>query len=277
MRITSVELHPAGSSAVCVLSFRDPGRQNPYSVKAIVGLDADEIVSRYYGGSGSTAKYNLSLVKREPVIRISLNPRAAQGETYSSLRDELYKMIASSRTGLLELQFKDGSTVVAAISGFVTKLEAPHFEKEPEVQLTIDCEDGLLRAPTDTIVSLVGLDPASTTILDNASTAPHGLKLEIGIIGPVNDILIKNPDDPTWQFNAPGVALNAGDVLQISSEEGAKYFQFLRDGYTWGLANKIVAGSVWPIMFPGATKLGLTPSVNLHWNSISYRRTYWGV
>ncbi len=47
MRVTSVELHPANSSDICVLSFRDPTHANPYNVKEIIGLDADEIVPRF--------------------------------------------------------------------------------------------------------------------------------------------------------------------------------------------------------------------------------------
>ncbi len=100
---SSVELHPANSSDVCVLSFRDPTHANPYNVKEIIGLDADEIVPRFYGGSGNSKFYNLLLEKREIVIRVELNPKFGEFETFSDLRDKLYRLIASSRTGIIQI------------------------------------------------------------------------------------------------------------------------------------------------------------------------------
>lgn len=154
MKITSVELHPSGSSDICVLSFRDPSRANAYNVKAMVGLDADSIVARYYKGLGSSKAYNLSLEKRDVVIRIGLNPDFSQDETYSDLRDDIYRMIASSRTGLLQIQFKNDLAVLGVVSGFVQKVEAPHFQQEPEVQITVECLDPMIR----------GLDPINVDI-----------------------------------------------------------------------------------------------------------------
>lgn len=154
MKLTSIEIHPTGSSEIAVLSFRDPGSVNPYNVKGITGLDAEAIVPKHYKGSGSSNFYHMSLENREIAFRIGLNPRFSEYDTYSDLRDALYKMIASSRTGKLQLQFKNGIEVVAAISGSISKFETPLFDKTPEVQITITCDEPMLKALDPVVIEL---------------------------------------------------------------------------------------------------------------------------
>lgn len=279
MKITSVELHTANSSDFATLSFRDPQNLNPYNVKGIDGLDADDIVPRYYGGSGGSAKfYNLTLEKRTLVVRIGLNPRMSQAESYSNLRDDLYRFISSSRTGLIEVQFKNALATIATISGFVTKFEAPHFEKTQEVKLTISCDDPLLRAPNPVTVDLDDLLPAETVITDAFSTAPHGFIFGMDIATPRASILITDPDDDSWSFEVtPAGGFLADDILIFSSEYNDKFLYLVRDLEEIHLADKISAGSVWPIIFPGVNTFSFDEPAGLSWTLIEYRPTYWGV
>lgn len=286
MRITSVELHPSGSANVAVLSFRDPNRDNPYNVRAIAGLDADEIVARYYGGSGTAPKfYALALEKRTPIFRIQLSPRFGVDETYSSLRDDLYRMISSSRTGKLFIHFKNGDDVVAAISGFVSKFETTLFNKEQEVQITVDADDPMLRALDTTVIPVAGLDPANTTIHDPLSTAPHGLKFALEFVKVKASVKLRDPLDPSWSFEVTPVGgFLVGDVLHFSSEQNDKYLYIQRGVDKIHVADKITPGSVWPILFPGDTVLtvdGVNVDANqvrnINWSAISHRPAYWGV
>lgn len=285
MRITSVELHPAGSANVAVLSFRDPSRSNSYNVRAITGLDADEIVARYYGGSGGSAKfYDLDLEARQPIFRIQLNPNYSEDESYSNLRDELYRMISSSRTGKLSVHFKNGETVVAAISGFVKKLESPLFEKEPEVHITLDADDPMLRALEPIELDVEDLNPDETVITDDLSTAHHGFKFALSFAEAEASVNFHDPDDDTWSFEVtPAGGFLIGDVLHFSSEKNDKYLYIQRDVDQIHVADKITSGSVWPILFPGINTLkvdGVTivgAGYNVNWDSISHRPSYWGV
>lgn len=280
MRVTSVEIHPANSANAIELSFRDPRRLNPYNVKAIVGLDADEITQHYYGGSGSenAAYYELSLKKREIVVRIELNPSFLGGESYSDLRDNLYRLISSSRTGMVQLQFKDGDDVVASISGFVSKFESPHFAKTQEVQITIGCENPLLRSPDPIITDVSGLDPALTTVTDSLSTAPHGFTLGLNVLANIMHVIISDPGDSNWMFD---VFLTPyfipGDVIHLSSEYNNKAAYLDRSGTIIQLGNNIMPTSVWPILFPGDNNFELAEPASLEWDYINYYPTYWGV
>lgn len=280
MKITTVEIHPAGSSNVIVLSLRDPARELPYNIKTIIGLDADEIVSRYYGVSGdqNTRFYDLTLEKREPILRIELNPDFSLNQTYSDLRDELYKIISSSRTGLLQLHFKNGFEDVAVLSGFVQKFEASLFTKTPEVQLTLKCPDPWLKAPLPVIMDISGFDPGSTNIVDNVSTAPHGFGFEMEFTGDVDILTINNQDSPGWSFAiAPVGGFLSGDVLHYSSELSERFLFYNRAGLIMHLADVVVPGSIWPILFPGNNYFTFSHADFLNWVQIAHYPTYWGV
>lgn len=276
MKLTGVEIHPANSSDVAVLSFRDPRGLNPYNVKAITGLDAEAIVSRSHGTSGFA---DLSLENRDVVLRIGLNPDFSLNKSYSDLRDDLYKMIASSRTGKIQLQFMNGPDAVAAISGFVSKFEAAYFEKAPEVQLTVKCEEPMLKGLTSVSVPVTDLEPYNTVISDDKSTAPHGFMFEMDISAYLNSITITDPDDSSWSFEVVSLSgFIPDDVLVLSSEYNNKGVYVLRGGVTIiQLADVITPGSVWPMIFPGDNSFSFTNYEYLSWKSITYYPTYWGV
>lgn len=278
MKLTSVELHPTGSSEAMVLSFRDPSRLNPFNVKGITGLDADELIPRFYGAPGAQNFYNLMLAKREPVMLIELNPRYNLDESPASLRDYAYKMIASSRKGTVDIWFKNGEDVVATLSGSVKKMEAPNFTDRSEIQITFKCPDPLLKAPDPVSLSVVALDPTLTVIEDDLSTAPHGLTFEMAVTGAFASLNIDDPDDSSWDFTiTPVGGFLSGDVIYYSSQYNDKYLYLIRGGSTIHLVDKITPGSIWPIIFPGENSLRFTNGPSLDWNAISYYPTYWGV
>lgn len=277
MKLTSVEIHPEGSSAVAVLSFKDPRRQNPYNVRVIEGLDADTLLPRFYGNAGDQKFYNLALEKRDLRVLVDLNPEFST-QSYSGLRDDLYRMVASSRTGRVQLQFKNDTEVVAVVSGFVKKLEAPTFSKTPQVQISIECVEPMLRAPSATIVDIAGLDPAGTVIEDLLSTAPHGFEFSLNLLGALPSITVSDPTNPVWSFEVtPSGGFLTGDIFHVSSEQNNKFVFIERGANTIHLADVITPGSFWPIMFPGENNFGVDSPTTVTWDAISYYATYWGV
>jgi hypothetical protein len=278
MKLTSVELYPANSSNSISLGFQDLSRQNSYNVKSIDGLDADAITPRFYGPETNDF-YDLSLDKRDIVLQVQLNPNYGQNQTISDLRDTLYKVIASSRTGKIQLQFKNEEYTVAAISGFVTKFEASHFEKNPEVQLTVKCDDPMLKALNPVTVSVTGLGFTRAVIVDDKSTAPHGFKFEIGVLGTITDtITITDPDDSAWHFSiAMGFGMINGDTIVFSTDYKDRQLYVLRGLAKYYIGDWIGVDSVWPLIFPGMNTFAFTHPTLLAWHNLSYYPTYWGV
>jgi len=286
MRITGVCLY-ANDLEITEFSFDDHSSRQAYTARAIIGLDADEIIQKFYG-SGAVTKtkyYAPAINKREIVIRIALNPKSSIWETYSGLRDELYKGISASRDGLVELQFMSGPSVVAAIQGFVTKFEAPLFTAAPEAQLTILCDDGIFKSlvPVKAKPSSLGL----TTLLisDDESTSPHGLSFELTFTATTTYFSIQDTNVvPEWKFKiTPGLiggltGFQTNDRLFLTNENNEKSVFILRGATQYYLSDKVELGSIWPVIFPGTNRYTIDVSTGSYtWTSLSYYATYWGV
>jgi hypothetical protein len=281
MKLTSVELHPGAAATMIPLSFRDPMRQNPYNVKAILGLDADEIVPRFYGRSSqdnTTTFFEMSLEKREVVIAIVLNPDYGQNQTPSDLRDALYKHISASRTGLLQLRFKNGTDTIAAISGFVKKFESPHFSISSEVQITLECEEPMLRALTETSFDVTGLNPGDFTVTDSLSTATHGMRMSVLVNANRPNIVLRSMPHIGWEFRvSPLGGFLDNDVVHISSVHNDKYVRMVRTGTITPLAHRLSASTQWPVIFPGPNRFRFLTPTGLTIQSITHFPSYWGV
>lgn len=279
MRVTSVELRPEGSSEVIDLSFRDPRSLNPYQCKSIAPLDADELTPQFYGTSGDSAKkyYQLVQNKREPVVLIGLNPRfgGVTENSYSELRDRLYRLIQSSRTGIVQIVFKDGDVDVAAIQGTVSKFEASLFTEKPEVQITFDCKDPMLKS-LERVQLLSGTTFTSDLIVsDEMSTAVHGFRFQATFLGNESTLVI-DPPSHEWKFDIrPHDGFNTGDILVFSSEPRDKQLYIQRGSTKIYLADVLQPGFVWPIIFPGENPLHFSHA--LAFSSLDHYVTYWGV
>lgn len=276
MKLTSVEIHPDGSSNVLQLSFRDPSGLNPYNVKDIKGLDADEIIPQYIGSPGGSPSYHLIQGKRIIVLRMGLNPNFAVAQTFSDIRDDVYKMIASSRRGKVQIQFRDNNAVVAVISGYIGKFESERFAAQQEVQLTVFCDTTMLKGPDPIIVDVSELNSANTFISDDLSTAPHGLSFAVNINAVIPSLKLFNPDD-LWQFEiVPSGGFLVGDILSLSNEDEKSLF-VVRQGGAIHLSEIITAGSTWPIVYPGDNHFKFEQFTSVSWKAITYYPTYWGV
>lgn len=283
MRLTSIDLY-SNNTQVAALSFKDPRSKNPYIAQQFTGLDASEIVPKFYGtNTDSTVNhYNLVVNKREIVILVALNPQFGRRKSYSELRDDLYRGIAASRDGLVQLRFKNGSKTIAAISGFVTKFENNLFSKTPQIQITISCECGILRSLDETQVDLAKLSD-DVTIVDNVSTAPHGFKFNVTFDAISSDFVIRDSSTPSWTFTVtPGtIGANSGflvnDVLHVASAHDGNTVYVERGAETIYLVDKIELGSAWPVLFPGANNMQFIADGAFTWNALTYYYSYWGV
>lgn len=284
MNITSIDL-VSSSGVVANLSFKDPGATNPYIMKNLYGLDADEILASYVPGAAGTPKnYSLSMRKREVVMRIVLNPDFST-KTYSDLRDDLYRLVQSSRTGTVTLNFKQDAIVKASISGFVSKFEVPVTQQEPELQITLNCTEPVLLDPNETILNHASFG-SSFTITDNVSTAPHGVRFGIRFLGNVSSWRISNNSaGDEWNFAITtaiwplGYGTASGDEFHVSSVYNDKqcYAIDFGTGTQYGVANVLQQFSQWPIILPGANPFYVTPSTGWEWLYFKYNNAYWGI
>lgn len=276
MRVDRIDLYSNDNEVarfdVNVLDIR-----NPYVIKAITGLDGDQIVPRFYGNGlvSGTAFYDMALEPREVAMRIGLNPNYNVNASPSDLRSDLYRAVASSRGGTVKLKFNDDNSVVGVLTGVVTKFEAPIFSDTPEVQITIRCEDPIIKSDYLTSVIVADLDEAAPLLTDPVSTSPHGFKFKLTFTGSVNPFVIRDTSTPEWKFQVD-YAFLSGDELYFSSETDDKYLYRVRSAVSIQLMDMIQPGSVWPIIFPGENQFDVV-GTSFVWNECFWFETHWGV
>lgn len=283
MRISNLVMF-SGETEIASFALDLGETPDRYLIMAMSGIDADGITPRFYSFGQRTGRpfFDFGLPPREIVFRIALNPKFLLDETFSELRDDLYKAISSSRNGEIRMLFKSGPAVIAQIYGFVVKLEAAHFTKSPEVQLTIRCDDPFFRGinPVTFLSEDLGLTNP-ITIVDSLSTAPHGFYMAVDF----NDVIDADgltirdtASDPEWSFAVfPEGGFIEGDSLQLSTETRNKYVQILRDGDIIPIADSIEPGSVWPMIFPGVNTFHYVEMTSVESFVITSYPAYWGV
>lgn len=282
MRVTNVEMYSSTFEEPINFSLRATDPNAKYQVKTIIGLDAEEIIPKYYGQGLATSPkyYDFSLKPRDIILRIVLNPNYRLQESPSDVRDDLYRAISADRTGRVVLHFRSGGAVVSRIFGSIIKFEVPYFAKLPEVQFTVRCNDPMFRgvnpvhfAPNE----LVTVNPV--LLPDSLSTSPHGFTMQVTFKAAAPSFTIQDVQtNPEWIFKViPSGGFLNGDALFFSSEFSNKYLYMVRSGVATQLIDKVQPNSMWPIIFPGQNSFWFVDLASINWNFIDYYAAYWGV
>ena len=296
MRVTSIELYSDRFEENLKFSLRKQSSFEKYMIRHIVGLDAEELIPRFYGfsklPSGVDPRdkfYDFTMKPRQVSMRVVLNPNFKNNESYSDVRDELYKMVSATRSGQVIMYFHAEATAVAQLEGLITKFEAGYFNALPEVQITINCENPFFRGVAPVIYDLNDDSYPDPIIIDDyihvpdsLSTAPHGVKI-MGVYNTTeNSLRLRDHEDAgeyEWEFIASGFSADADDVIVISSIAGEKNLLLASGPTTTYLLDKITSVSMWPIIFPGANKIWCqeVAAGTLDITRVEYYPLYWGV
>ena len=283
MRLSSVVLSTSDLTEEITFGVQEHEQNCRYLIRAIVGIDAEELIPKFYGFGAVTGKkmYEFTMKPRDIVARVSLNPDFSINEDVTEIRDVIYRLVSANRFGDLVIQFKSGPSIVSAIKGHITKFEVPYFTKTPELQITIHCNDPMFRSIVPIDIPPADLPTTNPVKLTDApSTAPHGfsLKVEFTAITP-SFIIQDDPTTPDWLFQVvPATSFQVGDTLYISSEYGDKrVFWDKAVGTDIELMDKVTSESVWPQIFPGLNTFYFPQIANFDWLEIKYYSAYWGI
>lgn len=281
MKVTNISLFSSAEDALRFDLF-DSSRTSKYLVSNIVGLDADDLVPRFYGFNkdGSKRFYDFKAKPKEIVMRLVLNPNFGLRESYSDLRDEIYRCISATRSGELELHFHSGASTVARIFGHIIKMEVAYFSKTPELQITIRCNDPMFRGLTP--VTYEDADIPTTNpigVVDNESTAPHGFHMQLTVTASLANLTIQDKaSSPEWDFVViPTANFQIGDVIHISSEFNDRQLYMVRSSVTTHLMDRVQPGSVWPLIFPKFNEFHFPGIASFDIDEITFYTAYWGV
>lgn len=269
---------------VATLSLGEDAMDYPYVFKGATGLDAaDTLPSVYSVQTSTTIKYySLTPPPRDITFNLELNPDFAAGQTISSLRDALYRGVSWSRATDIHILFINDGVVEAALYGNVKRFESDTFAADPSVRMMITCKDPYLVDPV-----AIDVDPVTAyvaneiTIVDEISTAPHGFKFNCTFLSDIvdytTDPFLIADDDDGWAY-VVYYPFETGDILWFSTELGDKYLYVDRGGIITHLMDKVLPGSVLPILFPGTNDFRFGPAtLDITMNSVTHKSTFWGV
>lgn len=273
--------HPETGPSITKLeiAFGDVDYTKSYILRNATGLDPEEVMAKYYGrASGTLTKYYKPTMRERIVtLLINLNPQYDLGESVSSLRDKVYQVLSYGLTAELQLKFVNvGGTEVASLFGFIEKIEAPIFSKEPQVQITFKCTDPFFKK-TDYVVVPGTMFGTEHNWNDDISNAPHGYELKFVFSSGGTPFSITNETEFGDALFYIGFSFFAGDTLYLNSEDGNKYVYVDRPlAGILQLANYIDNYSIWPIMYPGPNRLTFSaPAATT--SQIKHRPTFWGL
>lgn len=283
MRLTSVAISTSDTDEQISFSVMDQDPDARYLTRAIVGIDAEEIVRKYIGRGLQTGKkfYEFVLTPRDIVIRASLNPKHSVNEDVQEIRDDVYRLISSNLSGELTLLFKSGSIIVSTIVGYVSKMEVAYTSKTPELQITVTCDNPIFKTHNPfeaTTEELTSTNPIEVT--DDVCTKPHGFNFRVKFTAVTTTFVVQDAaSNPDWIFQVtPATSFQVDDELYISSEHGAKRVLWDKDvGADVELMDKVVAGSIWPQIFHGKNTFYFPQIANFDWVDFRFYPEFWGL
>lgn len=262
------------------LNLDSSAGENGYILKEVQGLDPPNLVAVVIGFDSAGIPVREPVPeKREVVLRIGFNP--GLGQSYGTLRDALYKMI--DRTVFVNLM--NDSLILAQTVGYIKQCDALYFSKQPDIQMTIECEDGEFSAPKLVNIPLTDLNTLHPILNYDEGTAPTGLDLKFSVGSSTAAFTISN-HSRSW-YSGVGNLSNvftltypfiSGDVVTISTQPTNKRITLLRAAVLYDLAGYINGGAVWPKLYPGVNAFDWTFAASwMTWVSASYIPKYWGV
>lgn len=208
------------------LPFGVESNNMPYLIKEIQGLGPTKANLSSSTSAGLDGIFIQASRRdaRNLVFKIGYRPDFLANNDVQSLRRRAYEYFPPEQK--LVLYFQDDAVETVKIYGTVESHEPVMFSKDPEVVISIICEDPDFQSYREQSLSgfnNIAIDPSYV------ATADTGFVLEFSATRAITTIRIENLVNDDIRYSSP---LVAGDLLKISTVRGNKYAHLTRDGVT---------------------------------------------
>lgn len=275
---------PAGSWPLPLYDFNldSSAGENGYILKDAKGLGPPVFTSIVKGfDSFGVPIMGNDIQKRIIILKIGLEPKL--GQSFGTLRDELYKLI--SRSVLFSLMHE--STILAQTTGFIRQVEPVHFSSQPEIEIVIECEDGDFVSPDTINIPLSTLATLEPVINYEEGNAPTGLTLQFTYtaVADGTGFTIFNHSNfwhagegPVFNVFEVSYPFETDDVVTITTQSKNQRITLLRAAVESDLAGYINPGAIWPELYPGVNAFEWDFDASwMDWVNVSYNPRFWGV
>lgn len=213
--------------------------------------------------------------ERNITMNIALEPEWAN-ETVDTLRDKLYMhFMPKSR---IELRFYSDNKPTRYIIGRVETCEPNHFSADPEVNISILCNDPDFVDPLPIVSVGASSELNEDNIVEYEGTVETGFLFTLYVNRDFNAFTIyhTNPSGLQQQLDFAGDLLD-GDVLTIQTTPGEKFARLLRGGVTSSFLYGVSPQSTWMKLDPGDNNLRMFALGEPMSYTVTYTRKYGGL
>lgn len=254
----------------------------PFILKGVDGLDPP---NRDVGYAKMVAEGSVRQAKRaqerQVVALVGLQPDWDTGQRAEELREDMYGLLTPHFDQQVKVQIMMDNTVLAEAKGDVSNIDASIFVKDPEVQVTIDCDHAYLFAPAATVLLPTRTVSGANTLLDisNPGTAPSGFSLSFTLQQAVNTLVLAENDPLGRQMTLNG-AFVAGDTIIFDTRFGQRKISRIAAGTNTekSILNMLDGNSPWLTLHNGNNQLRLNVNTfDWYGNGFLFTPAWWGV
>lgn len=215
-------------------------------VKEITGLDPVKatLVSSSFAQQDGSYYQSSRRENRNIGLVLGLVPDPAVGSV-RSVRNGLYRYFMSEAAVSLRF-FDDEDDLTVDIDGVVESMESALFTDDPAVDISIVCFDPDFVVPTPTTLTGLNTSTTASTTIEYTGTIDVGIQLVLSVDRTMTGFTIYHTlpsgEVQSLDFQA---ALTTGDVVTLSTVEGAKSVNLLRSGTTSSLLYAVSPQSKW--------------------------------
>lgn len=246
----------------------------PYILKSADGLGPPEIdimMSNVLTGGGL---YQTKRVQNKQIIlRIGLNPQYPMNLTVGDLRSDLYGLLSPNPTATVKIELRSFDTVLMQTVGYVKRIEIAPFSKDPEVQITIECESAYFQSPNS--IELIPSD-GENIVVENVGTAPAGFTAVFQSLATVSSFNMFHLSEASQQMTVNGRTWVSGDVTTFVTTPKSRSVSVYTTLGTINLLPYIKSPFVWLQLHSGINTFSypLGPTRCL---SFTYTPHFWGI
>lgn len=251
----------------------------PFILKGVEGLDpppVDISIAKVRGQRGVRRLKEPQY--RQIVALVGLQPEWDSGQSSSDLRSQMYGLLEPKYGAASKAQIMLDDTVICEAEGDVSNIDASIFSKDPEVQVTLDCDYAYLLAPSEVLQTPTRTTDGAYTILDieNEGDAPAGFRIEFTLQQAVSHIVLQDYYifGRSMTISGPHAA---GDAFIIDTRAGSRKISKINSGQTQerSVLNDLSPGSQWLTLHQGDNKLRLNV-VTFDWRPLPFlHRPMW--
>ena len=278
MKIGKIGISYNSGAAPLQFSMASDVSTAAYVLKGVDGLDPPDVNLIMGEALNEGVVYANGIPQaREVTILIGLQPNYALGESAGDLRDILYRILTPWYGGSCRLHIYNpaGTTQILEVDGYVKKVSAAIWSKDPAVQIVFSCKGPYLLDSNFTVPTPASLGKSPITI-PYPGNAPGGFYIQIQLTTSMGFFYIEEVGGGSSRRLRVDYGFMANDVIRFNTSYGSRFLEVVRSGVTTNLLGYKSVTSIWPQLRNGNN--GFYPAnANFNITAIFYQPRYWGI